>query len=266
MLPFIHLFDMIIPTYNLVLGIGAVCGILFFYRYSKNKLDPQIADNLLICAVISTLFGFVFGMLFDKLAHFTTPQDFASKLFTYTGITYLGGFVGASLVFLLIYKLMFHNYKSFALHTDFLMPSVVLAQTIGRIGCLLGGCCFGKPAKIFGISYSPNSVAYSLHGDTKLIPVPLIESLILFVIFALFIIYIKKNKLMYYCLFYGVSRFFLEYIRGDDRGNTFLNIFSPSQVICIILIGISVAFFARTLFKSKTYVTKNSDASLRSAP
>ena len=42
---------------------------------------------------------------------------------------------------------------------------------------------------------------------------------------------------------YGVFRFFIEFLRGDDRGNTILGIISPSQFLSIIMIICGILLF-----------------------
>ena len=38
-----------------------------------------------------------------------------------------------------------------------------------------------------------------------------------------------------YLIGYGIWRFFIEYLRGDDRGETLLSFLSPSQLTAIVL-------------------------------
>ena len=40
---------------------------------------------------------------------------------------------------------------------------------------------------------------------------------------------------------YGVWRFFIEYARGDYRGETFVSFLTPSQLIAVLLIVIGTA-------------------------
>ncbi|NJO90788.1 MAG: prolipoprotein diacylglyceryl transferase [Chloroflexia bacterium] len=49
-----------------------------------------------------------------------------------------------------------------------------------------------------------------------------------------------------YGIAYGVFRFFVEIIRADSRGRLLgINVFSPSQIISILLIGFCILLFLR---------------------
>ena len=53
-----------------------------------------------------------------------------------------GGLIGASLATILYVRL-----KNLPLWkvADALAPSIALGSSFGRIGCLMNGCCYGKP-------------------------------------------------------------------------------------------------------------------------
>ena len=61
-------------------------------------------------------------------------------------------------------------------------------------------------------------------------------------------LFVKKNirfQMPMYLLSYGVWRFVIEYLRGDERGETIVSFLSPSQLTSIGLIaaGILVLVF-----------------------
>jgi phosphatidylglycerol:prolipoprotein diacylglycerol transferase len=70
-------------------------------------------------------------------------------------------------------------------------------------------------------------------------PTQLYEAAFLFVLFALFSYLLLKKKYKYnmplYLILYGIFRFLVEFIRGDDRGNI-IGIFSPSQFWSVLMI------------------------------
>lgn len=79
---------------------------------------------------------------------------------------------------------------------------------------------------------------------TKLLPTQLIETCFLLCLFTL-LLFIKKCQFPLYVILYGIYRFFIEYLRFDNRGATTLGI-SPSQLMSIIIviagIGILIAY------------------------
>lgn len=239
MFPYIEVLNSRLSVFNLLIGIGGVTGILIFYRTAENKINKADIDNLMTVVVISIFMGFISGMVFDKLVHFKDTKDFVDNFFKYTGITFIGGFVGGMAAYIIAFKIIFKNYTKISEYSDYLVSPFALAQGIGRFGCFFGGCCFGGPSRL-GVYYPVSSEVYRMYGNTKVLPVPLIEST--FLIILAFIMYklIRKYKVLVYVLSYSAFRFFIEFFRGDNRGRYVLGIFSPSQTVCGILFILSV--------------------------
>jgi phosphatidylglycerol:prolipoprotein diacylglycerol transferase len=80
--------------------------------------------------------------------------------------TVLGGILGGLLA--LLAGRRFLRMEAQAL--DALVPAVPVAVALGRIGCLLAGCCHGRPASV------PWAVASSAHPGELLHPAPLYEA------------------------------------------------------------------------------------------
>src|SRR5207244_566989 len=71
------------------------------------------------------------------------------------GLVFYGGFVGASLAYILYARL-----KKLPLWkgADILAPSIALGYVFGRIGCLMNGCCYGRPCDLpWAIHFPANS-------------------------------------------------------------------------------------------------------------
>ena len=119
-----------------------------------------------------------------------------------------------------------------------LLPIMPLIHGIGRVGCFCMGCCYGKPSHILGIAFQCSKIA---PNGVPLLPVQLYEALIeicLFVILARLSVRKTAGSKMLgiYCSVYGVSRFCLEFFRGDSyRG--FIGRLSISQIISLLLIA-----------------------------
>ena len=129
---------------------------------------------------------------------------------------------------------------------NFSIPSVILVHAFGRIGCFLGGCCFGKPTNnFFGIFFPDNSIPFHYYRQhIRIYPTQLFESIFLFILFIATIKFIPfKFCLVAYFIFYGLFRFFIEYLRGDYRGILFINTLSPSQIISIVFVALGVILY-----------------------
>jgi hypothetical protein len=107
-------------------------------------------------------------------------------------------------------------------YLDILVVGLIVYQAFGRVGCLMAGCCHGRPSS-FGVRYGREHVAtgyvYFVQG-VRLFPVQLFESLVLVLLAAgaLFIFYQSDQPgeiVAFYIVGYGIGRFALEFMRGD---------------------------------------------------
>ena len=125
-------------------------------------------------------------------------------------------------------------------YLDIVVLGLAIAHGFGRIGCFCGGCCYGKtvePHAFLSIYYPINDARTIWEW---VLPTQLYEAAFLFV-FALGLFFIKKNRTAWYLIGYNVFRFFLEYLRGDDRGASPFGFLSPSQFMSIIMLLMGIA-------------------------
>lgn len=113
---------------------------------------------------------------------------------------------------------------------DFAGIAVPLAHGVGRIGCFLGGCCFGKPSRL-GVLY-PHSVWDHIPRRRRFLPAPdpgrrvfplqLLEAGFEFTVFLFLSTRLalhptlRGDSLPMYLITYAVFRFGAEFYRGDD--------------------------------------------------
>ena len=213
-----------IPFYNLLIGIGIIAGFKCFEKNEKlfnsndqfiKKYKEWIIITLLICS-------FIGAAIFENIYH----NDFSS-IGKY-GITFYGGLITASVLSIFLLKFSINRFE---LMFNLLAPSVLIAHAFGRLCCFLAGCCYGK------YFYELNFMANCLHEIR--FPIQLAEAIILFIGFLIINKYITfEKRYLTYLLFYGISRFFLEFLRADDRGFFLFNFLAPSQVISLLIITI----------------------------
>lgn len=236
MLPYIFLsHDISLASYNVFAGIGMI----FAFLCMENQLNKQNTPDkdisvIYISAVVSLLAGFAGAFLFDAMAlgKFGMIEG--------VGLTFYGGLIGGGLSFIICSVL----FKIRILHTlNVLTPSVVLAHAIGRVGCFLAGCCYGAPTDLpWGIVFPETSFPSIQYHAAPLHPTQLYET---FFLLALFCVLIRTAVFQYrvtaYLLLYGLFRFFIEYVRADERGviagQTW---FSPSQIISMGLVAVGI--------------------------
>lgn len=125
---------------------------------------------------------------------------------------------------------------------DTLALGLPLGQSIGRLGCFMAGCCYGRSTDLpWGITFThPESLG--LLG-VRVHPTQLYESLLVLGVFAV-LYYLRFRKrfdgqlLGTYFLLAGLIRFGVEFYRGDPRGPALLVGMPSTQVIALAMTGI----------------------------
>lgn len=237
MLKYLKLSDYLyIPSYNLLVGIGIAVSMLYLqyqndFKNSSEDYKFKIHKSIFVSIVI----GFMGAFTFDA---YSKSFDITFNNLNSIGLTFLGGFLSG--IFCLILCLKICGLKILETLNSLTIPFCI-AHFLGRIGCFLAGCCFGKPTNsIFGVKFPMNSIPYYHYAKiTGIHPTQLYESFFVFILIILFLILKTKNKFTSYLLSYSIFRFLIEFIRADDRGSMFNQYyFSPSQIltfsICIV--------------------------------
>jgi len=150
--------NLTVKSYGVMLVIGFLAAVWLIRRLSKKITpDPQLVTNAALYALIAGVLG---ARLFYVFHYFEQFRYEPMKIFAIWqgGLELLGGVLLAILVLLLYmryHKLPIRKYL------DILAIGLMLALAIGRIGCFLNGCCYGKPTGInFGVTYPYGSLAY----------------------------------------------------------------------------------------------------------
>ena len=124
------------------------------------------------------------------------------------------------------------------------------------VGCFFAGCCYGKETNSFwGVKF-PNL-------SSKVYPTQLFEAVFLLIMFTICFYLVLQKSFRYnvslYLISYGIFRFFIELLRGDDRG-TFLYGISPSQFwsVAMVITGIASVFIMKFLSNKETRHEKTS--------
>ena len=259
MFPGFFLFGKYISSYVLtsVAGIFTACP-LAIYRYKKRGGDDISMIFVFLFGGIGCMVGMhllygitnisQWGSLFAA-ASFGDWWDAAQLIFG--GAVFYGGLLGG-----LAAGFMSIRYQKLepGLVADCAAPSIALFHMFGRIGCFLGGCCYGVEWE-HGVTFT-NSLIESANGVPR-VPVQLYEAGLELALFLVLSLLLVKNRLpgkllAVYLIVYSAGRFTLEFWRGDDyRG--FLFGLSTSQLISIaVFVGTIVFLIAMRIKKSRT--------------
>ncbi len=237
-----------VHMYGVMIAVGLLCafGVLFFYSKRLN-VTSNFVDFIFYVAVGAIVLGFGAATLVQAFYNWLENPDAGFKIGE--GFTFLGGLIGGAAVFLILY---FAFRKKFNNGLWQIMPAIpcaiYIAHGFGRIGCFFAGCCYGIKNDTFGLKF-PNIA-------DKVLPTQLYEAAFLFIMFGITSYLVLKKKFKYnlslYLVAYGVFRFLIEFIRGDDRGK-FIGALSPSQFwsIGMVLLGIGLFCAAKFWFYKK---------------
>jgi phosphatidylglycerol:prolipoprotein diacylglycerol transferase len=232
-----------LPSYGMLLAFGVIAALWTLRsRADRAGMDGAHLVDFGLWLVIWALVGAKLLLVLVELPRYL--RDPGAILGTIrAGGVFLGGFVAAvvaAVVLLRRYNLP--TLPSF----DVLSPSLALGHAIGRIGCLMAGCCWGASCDLpWAITYSSPIAAQNLGTPLHqpLHPFPVYSSLFNFGLYALLAAYYRRRPaagrvFATYLLLYGIGRFLLEWTRGDAvRGFVLGGDLSTSQLISIALIA-----------------------------
>lgn len=252
MLPYLKIFSIQIPMYGLCILTGlAAASFTSFFLSKKKKLNfydfiiistCTISSAMIFAKLLYIFIEFPLAKFFEIILSILLGKDKANTL---AGFVFYGGLIGSLSGYYIGCKLSKCRLSDFLNIFAVITP---LAHSFGRLGCFCAGCCYGKETSS-AIHVKFSSPLSSVATQTPVIPIQLYEASALLIIFA-FNLYLfhKKEKLCtsFYLISYSVTRFFIEFYRGDfQRG--FLGFFSTSQIISIVIffIGISILLFPK---------------------
>lgn len=236
-------------SYGLLLATAYLVAISVAARLaaSENVPSDRIWDIGFI-SILSALIGAkVLLILTDLGGYLARPSRLISLEFWQAGGVFYGGFIGAVAgCALYLWKTPDLKFWNIA---DAAAPAIALGQSIGRVGCFAAGCDYGKPSDLpwavtFTSEYAHEYIGVPLH--VSLHPSQLYESGASFLLFLLLLgIYRKKSfrgqVFCSYLVLYGITRFLLEFFRGDmGRGFVFGGALSTSQFISLLIVPAGV--------------------------
>lgn len=260
MFPNIVIGSVKIPMYTLMLVVGGIAFLLVTYAlmYRREKVKDHTFIRVLIVSIPGAIALYLSAFFFNSLFHSIE----AGKL-EIGGITWLGGVIGAfPFMIFLIHKFVPAAKGNALTYFSLMVPGIVIAHGLGRLGCFFAGCCYGGVTdSIFGVSFPAGSHAAHQYpggpngGSLPLLPTQLFEAVFELVLFVVMLATYKKTRkynIEIYCIAYGVFRFVMEFFRGDERGGTGFFL-TPSQLICVIL---WIAAVLLILFRNRVIFNK----------
>lgn len=233
-------------TYGVLLAAAYLLGLkLAMVRAKARGLDANRVLDLGIYIIISALIG-------AKLLLFATDAEmFVENPRELLTLARSGGVFYGGLILAVVVALVYIRRIGLPLWTttDVFAPGIALGHVVGRFGCLFAGCCFGKPTTLpWGITFHDTFAATNVGTPlgVPLHPTQLYEAGAELIILVILLVTERKGRpypgrtFWLYMLLYSVSRFIIEFYRGDDRGNP-IGTLSTSQLISVLLAPLAIA-------------------------
>ncbi len=231
-------------TYGVLLAAAYLLGLQFaIVRAKARQLDATRVMDLGIYIIISALIG---AKLLLVVTDFQTFRNNPAELLS---LARSGGVFYGGLILAVAVALWYIRRVGLPLWTtcDVFAPGIALGHVIGRFGCFFAGCCFGKPTSLpWAITFTDPFAAANVGTplNIPLHPTQLYEAGAEFLILVLLMSTERLGRrfagrtFWLYMLLYSVSRYIIEFYRGDERGA--VGPFSTSQFISVILAPLAI--------------------------
>ena len=255
----IQLGSITIYWYGVFVSLGFLISYLYLQaRAKKSNVSVECVSDLAFASMIG---GVVGARLFYVILNFSDYSSNPIEIIRidHGGLVFYGGFIGAVLT--VSWYIKKNKLKIWEV-ADLFALALPLGQAIGRIGCFINGCCFGKPSESWiSYQYPHDSSVWAHQVHSKLIPyqatecLPVIpaqifQSSINILIWIILVLVAKKANragLLFalYLILYSLGRFLNEFNRGDYTQH-YIGL-TISQVICLAIAPIGILMYRKRM-------------------
>ena len=240
-------------TYGALLAAAYLIGLRFaLVRARARGLDAQRVMDLGIWIIVAALVGAKLLLVVVEFPHLTGPRSALDVL--RSGGVFYGGLVAA--VATGIFYVRRYGLPVWATGDAF-APAIALGHVVGRMGCLMAGCCFGRPTDVpWAITFHSQAAAANVGTPlgVPLHPTQLYDAAAELAILVFLLLFERRSAdgtrpfagrtFWSYMLLYASSRFVVELYRGDPRGLVF-GVLSTSQFVSLIVAPMAVVMLLR---------------------
>ena len=230
-----------VHTYGLFLVLGITIGLLVALRLSKSQeVSPQAIMDMGFIIILFALLGSRLVYVLMNISYYREHPLDIIKIWQ-GGTVFSGGLIAALLV--LGWYLRRHHF-SFWKIGDLLAPSAAIGQGIGRLGCFMAGCCYGKPTEMkWGVVFTNSNSLAPL--NIPLHPTQLYAALSGFIIFIVLLwLHTKKQfegqLLLWFLILHSTSRLLIERFRGDERSFILSSDMTITQLSALLILFAAV--------------------------
>ena len=244
-----------IYTYGVLAAAGFLVGLWLAYRQAPRAgLNPHGVWNLGVYGILAALLVSKVWLIFSAWDYYIAhPGEIFSMATFQSAGTFYGGILGG-----VLWVLLYTRFQKMPLLAvlDVVAAPIALGHAIGRIGCFVAGCCYGKPTSLpWGVTFT-SPVAQTIAGTplhVALHPTQLYEAGAEFLNFLLLIWLGARQRFTgqligAYFVLYGCERGTIEFFRGDPgRTMMFHDSVSLMQIVSVGLIIAGASLWWRGL-------------------
>jgi phosphatidylglycerol:prolipoprotein diacylglycerol transferase len=230
-----------VHSYGLMVAVGFLAALAWIRYQSRRESLPT--NRMLDFAFLMLLTALVGSRIAYALVEWNYFRQHPWDFFRVWegGLIFYGGLIACipvAWIFLRRHRLSFWKVS------DVFMPGVALGHALGRIGCFLAGCCYGRTCDVnawYALVF-PNKPGSLAPPGVPLYPTQLMESAAEFLIFLVLAAKSRKKAfdgqiLLLYLILYAILRYGIEFFRGDkERGFVIAGWLSTSQLLSLFLL------------------------------
>jgi len=249
-------FRLAIYSFGLMLVVAFyACYFLLDNDLKRLGYDDKLASDIIFWSALGGIIGSKVYHVIENLDQIMASQDPMGMILSGSGLVFLGGLMGAVFAVTIILNKYGVSWLKFA---DQLAPLILLGYAIGRIGCFLVGDDYGIPSNlpwaisfpeglpptttsVFAYQFPWIDISSQAAGLIKVHPTQVYETLICGGLF--FLLWSKRKNVIVpgslffqYLIFAGIERFFIEFLRTNEK--YLFDTFSGAQILSILMIFI----------------------------
>ena len=232
-----------ISWWVLLWSLGGAVIISWAWLQAKKGVLPSYRI-VFSAALVMMLLGLLFARLFYVIDQWAYYVQFPSRIMGINGLYINGAIIGAVCGLWLYSRSGKLNFGKCA---DVIIPGVIAGQIIGRVGCLINGCCHGIETNLpWGIVYTNNASAATT--GIAYHPWQIYEMLVLIMIMVIVVRLKTKTRttgLLFaiYLAIYSIWRFAGGFLRPDKI--SFLGL-QQAQIVALVLLIFTLPFLWRS--------------------
>jgi phosphatidylglycerol:prolipoprotein diacylglycerol transferase len=248
-----------VPSFGVAMLLACLASYaLTVWRARREGLEPETVFELAVWLMSG---GFIGARVLYLVSHRETLQSVSDLVkIGQGGIVYYGCIIGGLAGSILYWYRKPFPFRAMA---DAVAPSLMLGVAIGRVGCLLNGCCYGAVSNLpWAVAFPAGTLPWARHVESGLIsptapaslhlhPTQLysiIDGLLLLALLSAYYPLRRRDGAVMALLMitYPLSRFLIEGLR-DDETAVFQGL-TLSQVLSVVVFVGGIAAWAALLW------------------